>query len=68
MVMILNILEMILRNNKTIASNSVLKLAEDKNGNIWAGLNEKGISCYDPVLNDLPTIPLRLIPHRKTPL
>lgn len=34
-------------NSKTISNNYVFKLAEDKNGNIWTGLNQNGISCYN---------------------
>ena len=39
-------------NSKTIAANYVLRVTEDNKGNIWVGLNENGISCYDPVADE----------------
>lgn len=39
-------------NPKTIANNFVYKITEDKEGNIWTGLNQKGISRYNPVLDE----------------
>ncbi|HRH60090.1 MAG TPA: two-component regulator propeller domain-containing protein, partial [Chitinophagaceae bacterium] len=39
-------------NSKSVSHNHVYKIAEDKDGNIWVGLNQNGISKYDPIANE----------------
>ncbi|GAB3991990.1 hypothetical protein GCM10028807_23990 [Spirosoma daeguense] len=48
-----------LQDSNSVASNSINRLAEDKDGNIWIGLYNGGVSCYNPRRGRFTHYPLR---------